>query len=113
MAIFGFGRTSQLDPSRVVLYVDYVETAPWNIKEITDRIRYAPIGSRLLADAVRLSLDMGFEGRVGLHSLPAAESFYRLKLGMHDRGPDDKYGLMRYCEYDPEGAIRWLEREGT
>ena len=49
------------------------------------------IGSHLLDGAVRLSVDLGFGGRIGLHSLERSEGFYR-RLGLtaveverHDR----------------------------
>ena len=48
------------------------------------------------------SVELEYGGRVGLHSLPEAEAFYR-RYNMPDYGPDpDKKGLV-YFEY---GALQ-------
>ena len=80
-----FGRIpSQL--RKPLVYVDYLETAPWNIKPLMRAmgkdIQFAGIGTRLIEAAVRLSTDEGFKGRVGLHSLTCAERFYLDVCGM-------------------------------
>lgn len=59
-----------------LVYVDYIEAAPWNLKELTPTPRYGGVGIRLMEAAVRFSLAEGFSGRVGLHSLPQSEWFY-------------------------------------
>jgi len=38
------------------------------------------VGTILIAEAVRPSLEIGLTGRVGLHSLPQAEAFYTRNL---------------------------------
>jgi len=48
----------------------YIETAPWNIKLLEPKPRYGGVGARLIRVATELSLDEGYKGRVGLHSLP-------------------------------------------
>jgi hypothetical protein len=64
-------------------YVDYLEVAPWNHREIATELgstrRYATVGSVLFAAAIQLSQQVGFDGRVGLHSLPhpQTEQFYQ------------------------------------
>lgn len=61
--------------------------------------------------AILQSLDEGFKGRVGLHSLPKAENFYR-KCGMVEVGYDAaKQGLM-YFELTQEGAEKFLTDGG-
>ena len=59
-----FGRIkSQL--RKPLVYVDYLETAPWNIKPLMraldKEIQLAGIGTRLIEAAVRLSMDEGFK----------------------------------------------------
>ena len=98
MAVFGFGRTSKIDPSNDVIYIDCLESAPNNIRRIPNRPHFAPIGLLLIFEAIRLSQDMGFAGRVGLHSLPQAESFYRDRIGCIDLGTDPRYHNLRYFE---------------
>lgn len=39
--------------------------------------RLRGVGTALVTAAVALSEDEGFKGRIGLHSLPQAEDFYR------------------------------------
>jgi hypothetical protein len=63
-----------------------------------------------MAEAIRMSLNCGYGGRIGLHSLPTAEPFYRDKLGMSDFGPDGNYGQLCYFEFEAIAAQNWLER---
>jgi hypothetical protein len=65
-----------------LLYVDYLAAAPWNLPELVRRPRLRGSGLALLGAAVRLSRQIGYNGRIGLHSLPKAESFYRDKCGI-------------------------------
>jgi hypothetical protein len=66
------------------------------------------VGSVLLAAAIQLSIDEEFLGRLGLHSLPQADDWYR-KCRMTDLGPDpsEKQNL-RYFEMTPEQAQAFL-----
>ena len=48
--------------------------------------------------AVQISAASGFQGIIGLHSLPQAEPFYRDAIKMDDLGVDDNYGYLRYFE---------------
>jgi hypothetical protein len=53
------------------LYVEYLESAPWNLAEyVGAQVRYATIGTMLLRCAMSASKDMGCAGRLALHSLP-------------------------------------------
>jgi hypothetical protein len=72
-----------------LVYVDFLETAPWNRESLTIP-RYRGVGSVMLAAAIQLSMDEGFRGRVGLHSLPQSEAWY-IKRGMTALGPDPHY----------------------
>ena len=106
MAILNFPRTSRFDPAHQLVYVDYIENAPWNLLRIGKRRRFADIGRVLMTEAIRLSFELGHEGRIGLHSLPSAAAFYRDKIGMMDFGPDSNYGNLRYFELESIHANR-------
>ncbi|MGI8936255.1 MAG: hypothetical protein ACR2FS_19515 [Phormidesmis sp.] len=60
------------------------------------------IGRTLLLFARQRSVELGYSGRVGLHSISDSEAFYQ-RQGMPDYGADpDKDGLV-YFEY---GIVR-------
>ena len=67
------------------VYVEFVENAPWNRRELCDSSRYRGVGSILIRAAVSLSEELEFYGRIGLHSLPQGERLLRQYL-RHD-GP--------------------------
>lgn len=94
-----------------LVYVDYLEVAPWNRPELGQAPRLKGVGSALISAAVALSDDEGFKGRVGLHSLPQADAFYRDRCGMSDLGPDAAYQNLRYFEMTPEQARAFLDEE--
>lgn len=80
-----------------IVYVEFLATAPWNRKEIQNPPRYVGVGTIMVAAAVEVSWELGYRGRVGLHSLPRAEDFYRDKCGMSELGKDAAHqGLMYY-----------------
>lgn len=91
-----------------VVYVDYLETAPWNLKLFSRVPKFIGVGTVLIAEAVRLSMEMGLGGRIGLHSLPQAESFYRDRCQMTRIGPDPSYYDLVYFEFDDQQAPGWL-----
>jgi hypothetical protein len=96
-----------------MIYVHYLEVAPWNRSTLTGgRQRYAGAGTLLLGAAITLSREMGFKGRIGLHSLPQSNDFYANACGMRDLGADLKYGSLRYFEVTPELAEAFLSKGG-
>lgn len=95
-----------------VLYVDYLEAAPWNLKATGSPPRFIGVGTVLIADAVHLSREFGLGGRVGLHSLPAAEPFYETRCRMTRIGPDPDYYDLTYFEYTERQAADWLAAIG-
>jgi uncharacterized protein (DUF433 family) len=95
-----------------ILYVDYLESAPWNLKSSANLPRFLGVGTILIGEAIRLSLDMSFEGRVGLHSLPQAETFYKNRCQMTEYGQDINYFDLTYFEFSSQQAINWLETIG-
>lgn len=95
---------------RVMMYIEYIESAPWNIRPMSEQKRYGAVGSILLATGIRMSVDSDCGGSIGLHSLQDAEKFYRDKIGMTDLGPDPAHQGLCFFEYNAVDAIRWLER---
>jgi hypothetical protein len=95
-----------------LVYVSFVETAPWNRKELFDPPRYRGVGAIFIRAAIELSKDQGFKGRIGLHSLPQANSFYANACGMTDLGADQDYQGLRYFEMTPEQAEAFIKKGG-
>ncbi len=91
-----------------LVYVDYIETAPWNLKEFTTQPRYGGVGVRLIEAAVRFSLDEGFGGRVGLHSLPQSEPFYENVCAMTRGEIDQQYEKLRWFELTAINVKKFL-----
>lgn len=95
---------------RELVYVEFLENAPWNRKELLLQPRFRGIGSILVGTAIQLSLAEGFKGRIGLHSLPQANPWYANTCGMTDLGIDiDKQGL-RYFEMTPDQAEAFVAK---
>jgi len=94
-----------------LVYVDYLETAPWNRPELAISPRLRGVGMALITAAVSLSVEEGFHGRIGLHSLPQADEFYRNKCKMDDLSADAKYENLRYFEMTSERAGAFLAKE--
>lgn len=81
-----------------LVYIDYIETAPWNRKAIVDIARFGGVGTIMIRAAIEVSRDHGLHGRIGLHSLPSAETFYADACKMTDLGLDGTYEGLRYFE---------------
>ena len=94
-----------------LVYIDYLEAAPWNRPELGSPARLRGVGTALITASVTLSFDEGFKGRIGLHSLPQADAFYRDRCGMTDLGPDPAYQNLRYFEFTPGQAGKFLEED--
>lgn len=100
----------QPDVGKPLLYIKYIESAPWNLKEFVMKPLYGAIGTRLLEVAVRQSLDEGFHGRLGLHSLqnPKTEAFYQ-RNGMVRVGIDPNVEGLPYYEFTQAAAQDFLK----
>jgi len=100
------GQVARLDPDKGkdLVFIDYLESAPWNLHTIVDTPLYGGIGTLLMRAAVQLSYDEGFHGRIGLYALPQAEDFYRDDFGMHGCGPDGSNQDLPYYEMTREVA---------
>jgi GNAT superfamily N-acetyltransferase len=100
-------RGSRIKPGACIIYVEYVESAPWNWdhKPVKREARFKGVGTQLLEMAVQWSEDAGCKGRLGLHALPQAVHFYQEVCKMTALGADD--GLA-YFELSEDQAIQFL-----
>lgn len=96
---------------RDLVYIEYLENAPWNRRDMTgEPPRFVGVGSLLLRAAIELSREEGFKGRLGLHSLPQSNDWYANKCGMTDLGIDAGYQNLRYFEMTPEQAEAFIAK---
>jgi len=98
------------DLGRPLVYVDFLEVAPWNwpISQLQQRARWKACGSVLLRHAVAQSKREGFHGRLGLHALPQAESYYE-RCGMTRVAVDATKEDLAYYEFGRNEAQHFLE----
>ncbi|MEO1095992.1 MAG: hypothetical protein AAFX01_13945 [Cyanobacteria bacterium J06638_28] len=89
---------SHLPQRYPLVYVEAIASAPWNRTTLEHPPYLKRVGRLLLLFARERSLALGYEGRVGLHSLPEAEGFYR-HFQMPDHGPDPEKEDLVYFEY--------------
>lgn len=82
--------------SSLLVYLEYVSVAPDCRRESSPR-KYRYGGLAMLQFAIHRSRTLGLQGRVGLHSLPGAEDFYR-SAKLHDFGPDAAENGYHYFE---------------
>jgi hypothetical protein len=103
------------DRGKPIVYIDFLEVAPWNwpLSGISQQPRYRGIGTLLFTQAVRQSFEEEFRGRVGLHSLPQAENFYRSVLGMTAVERDPAKQNLMYFELTREQARILLDEGGA
>lgn len=95
-----------------LVYLEYVESAPWNRAELLTSPRYRGVGSILIRAAIALSDELEFKGRIGLHSLPQANEFYSNSCGMTDLGIDPDQQNLHYFEMTPEQARAFVLKGG-
>jgi GNAT superfamily N-acetyltransferase len=98
---------SQRSRGERLIYVEAITSAPWNRRSINPNPYLRGIGTLLLKFARQRSLDYGYGGRLGLHSLPNAASFYEGQ-NMANLGSDPDYEDLEYFEF---GLFRQLEGE--
>lgn len=103
ISLVGTAGRSKSHAGKPVLYVHYLESAPWNLKQyVGDEAQFGGVGFCLILEAIAISQEEGFRGRVGLHSLPQAEGFY--SEFMEDLGRDRKVENLRYFELSQAAA---------
>jgi hypothetical protein len=106
---------SRLDKGKPLVYIDYLEAAPWNwnITELQQTGEFRGIGAAMFFVAISQSETEGFHGRVGLHALPQAESFYAGSCRMANLGPDPAKQSLPYFELSQAEAQKHLRDGGT
>lgn len=92
-----FLQRSRLEANQHLVYVDRLAAAPWNRGSFGQTKRLRPVGLLLMRQAVGTSVAEGFEGRIGLHSLPGAIRIYQ-RLSMTSFGPDGDHQNLEYFE---------------
>lgn len=106
-------RWSLFDIGQRLVYVEVIMTAPWNRPRIQRPPEWRQVGRSLMAWARQRSVDLGYEGRVGLQSLPDAVGFYeqigmvRLELEPEDIVDADE--KLPYFEYRALRRWDWEE----
>jgi GNAT superfamily N-acetyltransferase len=98
---------SQRIRGQPLVYVEAITSAPWNRRLLNPDPYFRGIGALLLKFARRRSIELGYSGRLGLHSLLGATSFYE-EQGMTNMGTDPDYDDLVYFEF---AAIRQAEEE--
>jgi hypothetical protein len=91
-----------------LIYIDRLASAPWNRPNIIEQPLYKGVGRILLAAAVNLSFDEQLDGRIGLHSLPDAQTYYRDAIGMTDLGADIHHKGLQYFELSSAQASKFF-----
>lgn len=106
---------SRLDKGKPLVYIDYLESAPWNwnIPELPQAGDFRGVGAALFYVAVMQSEQEGFHGRIGLHALPQAESFYAGSCRMTSHGPDPNKQSLPYYELSQAEAEKHLRAGGA
>jgi hypothetical protein len=96
-----------------LMYVHLLASSPQNRPAKVTAPLYKGCGSVMLATAINLSASEGLSGRIALHSLAGAESFYRDYMNMTDLGPDSGYSGLRQFEFSNEGALPFIQPTAT
>ena len=91
-----------------MIYIDLLATAPWNRPGLAPHPKYRGVGGVLMTEAILHSVAEDFGGRIGLHSLPQAEEYYRMQWRMESLGPDANYHGLTYFEMTTERATEFL-----
>lgn len=105
-------RFARLDPhkGRELVYIELLAAAPWNRHLTVANPKYKGAGRILIATAISLSVEEGFEGRIGLHSLAQSESWYRDEARFTDV-EYDHLKKMRYFEMTAAQAAAFVETQ--
>jgi hypothetical protein len=110
-AIFTRGAASELHPGQRAVYVYNLAAAPRNRKLYARNPAYSGVGECLLILIAAQSYDWGYGGRIILHSLPQAISFYK-KHGFveTDKREPSRIGVeLAQLELTPQAADDLLE----
>jgi hypothetical protein len=103
---------SRISLGEPLVYVEWLGSAPHNRKAFGPPL-IERVSNRLLEVAITASRELGYFGRIGLHSKPDSERVYR-KIGMtpgeREKQPD---GEWLYFEGVPEWADAFFPKERT
>ncbi len=97
----------QEQSGKPLVYIHDLATAPWNSPEIVQFPKYGWIGRVFIAAAIQISEQEGFKGRLGLHALPQADTYYSEVCGMTDLGKDPTKANLKYFEMTPAQAAKF------
>ncbi len=105
LAASALGMASTLEPGKPLVYVHYVESAPWNwaVPALGRKGMLRGAGTVLLAAAAEWSMDEECRGRLGLLALRSAVDFYR-KLGFTELEAEGEMHGMRSMELSSAAA---------
>lgn len=98
-------RWSLFTQGKRIVYVEAIVSAPWNRYWIQRPPELKGVGRSLLDFAKQRSFELGYGGRIGLHSLPGAIGFYENRgLTRLELAPEDII--------DPEENVPYFEYIG-
>lgn len=98
IAITYHPKTSQIDTSKELFYIEYLAVAPWNRRGYLPTQQFKGAGSLLISIlSDYFPNKYGYPYGFALHSLPQACSYY-LKIGMQDLGSDHSKNNLHYFE---------------
>lgn len=91
-----------------LVHIARLATAPWNRTKTVDHPKYKGAGQALVATAISLSIELEFGGRVGLHSLPQSEGWYR-RCGFFEVPDANPKNTLKYFEMTAHAAAKFLQ----
>ncbi len=104
---------SRLEVGKNLVYLNLLSVAPWNRVSRQGIRNYTGVGTSLLTFAILRSINLGFQGRIALHSIKEAESFFQ-RLPFFDGGYDllgwgnkGDYLRLKYLEM-PENEVDFI-----
>jgi hypothetical protein len=111
MLVLTVGKFCRLEvqKGKPLIYVDYIATAPWNSPDVVLKPRFSGVGKVLIRTAIQLSEEDGLRGRIGLHSLPQSEWWYRDVCKMTEIGHDKSYQNLNYFEMTTEQSAMFMK----
>jgi hypothetical protein len=100
-------QASRVD-AKEIFYVDYVAVAPWNRKNPFYAQKFKGIGSILIRESLRFSVEkLRYRPGFCLHSLPQAITYYE-KIGMQNFGKDSTKQNLIYFEMSESQSKSFL-----
>ena len=109
ISTIGWRGRIDIQTGKPVLYIEYIESAPWNLAGLVETPRFSGVGVALMQTAIQVSADEGFAGRMALHSLPQSQRFYQRY--MHNLGIDVSHGeKLCYFEMTEDQANEFVKR---